>query len=172
MKKILFLLSIIFIVSACNKTLEVHPMPYDFQVKTENGIFEVKSDDNLKNYIKVVVDDENISIDDLKFEKITTAEEEFYVVYAKYTKKENQVVSLAIPLQENKAHKNLTTSNSLLLAAGCIMECIPGNNCCGCDQSITQFCKGQICNCNKSCNVPGTNTGGCTSSITFEDSNN
>lgn len=159
-KAFMFSLSFLLFFASCNQVDTELPEP--FTVSKDGTNFTIASQDDLIKFVKIAEKAKDITVKKVALEDF---DHEIYnkVIRGQYLTKEKETVSFMIFMKENDV---LSKANEGYYGVGCTQRCKANANCCGCDQTVTEPCVSQICNCKDSCHVPGTESS-CSAETSF-----
>jgi hypothetical protein len=160
-KTLMFIASFMLFFASCNQIDTELPEP--FTVSKDGKSFTITSQDDLVKFVETVEKTKGITVKEVALEDF---DHEVYnkTIRGKYLTKEKESVTFMIFLKENDLSK--ANNGNASYAADCTQRCKANANCCGCDQTVTEPCVSQVCNCHDACHVPGTESS-CSAETSF-----
>jgi len=150
-----FICFLTFIFSSCEKTPNFDFSSYDFSIKHYDLIYQIKRQADLNNFVTATLGKE-VNFHSNLIKEGEDEEGQFLYIKAIYTYNKKKF-SLVAPLNSTGV-KEEDKKSRVVYFVECTMECIAGEQCSGCTQTIIRKCSAQTCLCN-------SGPGGCTSSI-------
>lgn len=152
---LLFFLSLPLFISSCQTEDVFQPELYTFTVTYEASDYPIRSAAALRDFVKTVVDQPAIAIQDATVEREQDELGAYFIIRATYAEGD-YYTKVAIPLTETPAAKR---QQEMMFSAACTMTCGAEISNKLCRQEIIERCAIQQCAC-----VPGS---GANSSVVF-----